>query len=234
MPKTFLGKFWAYRYPFGQNLGMKSLGDPSEFPIRQRLPDTVSRSLMMPRRRPTDRSSRQSRMSRFLQQRNGAVPRPSRQSHQREKDDTQLPLPIEPAIPRNRHKPLGSRDILCKSGMATALLAPECARPSRNRACSTLNVHYDLQDLPPLRIKAIPFNNERMRFLSKEDRDRLIATYSPHIQPIDHFRHDDPIPSGSLNQRQSLSHPFIIEELPLSRLRQRNLILEALRGCRRL
>src|SRR3546814_8833791 len=38
--------------------------------------------------------------------------------------------------------------------------------------------------LPPLRIKAIPFNNERVRFLSKEDRDRLIAADSPHIQPI--------------------------------------------------
>ena len=49
---------------------------------------------------------------------------------------------------------------------------------------AAINVHYDLHDLPPLRIKAIPFNNERVRFLSKEDRDRLIAAYSPHIQPI--------------------------------------------------
>jgi len=48
----------------------------------------------------------------------------------------------------------------------------------------SINVHHELHDLPPLRIKAIPFNNERVHFLSKEDRDRLIATYSPHIQPI--------------------------------------------------
>jgi len=47
-----------------------------------------------------------------------------------------------------------------------------------------INVHHELHDLPPLRIKAIPFNNERVRFLSKEDRDRLIAAYTPHIQPI--------------------------------------------------
>ena len=49
---------------------------------------------------------------------------------------------------------------------------------------AAINVHYDLHDLPPLRIKAIPFNNERVRFLSKEDGDRLIAAYVPHVQPI--------------------------------------------------
>jgi transposase len=37
---------------------------------------------------------------------NGAVPRQSRQSRQQAKDDTQPPPPIEPAILRNRHKPL--------------------------------------------------------------------------------------------------------------------------------
>ncbi|MDX3901011.1 MAG: hypothetical protein QHC40_10945 [Sphingobium sp.] len=35
---------------------------------------------------------------------------------------------------------------------------------------AAINVYHELHDLPPLRIKAIPFNNERMRFLSKEDR----------------------------------------------------------------
>jgi hypothetical protein len=49
---------------------------------------------------------------------------------------------------------------------------------------AAINVYHELHDIPPLRIKAIPFNNERVRFLSKEDRDRLIAAYSPHIQPI--------------------------------------------------
>ena len=49
---------------------------------------------------------------------------------------------------------------------------------------AAINVHHDLHDLPPLRIKTIPFNNERVRFLSKEDRDRLITSYTPHVQPI--------------------------------------------------
>ena len=49
---------------------------------------------------------------------------------------------------------------------------------------AAINVHHELHDLPPLKIKAIPFDNERVRFLSKEDRDRLIASYTPHVQPI--------------------------------------------------
>ena len=49
---------------------------------------------------------------------------------------------------------------------------------------AAVNAYRELHDLPPLRIKAIPFNNERVRFLTKEDRDRLIASYTPHIQPI--------------------------------------------------
>ncbi|BAI97775.1 ribonuclease [Sphingobium sp. TA15] len=47
---------------------------------------------------------------------------------------------------------------------------------------------------------------------------------------IDHLRHDDPVLSQSLSKRQVLSHPFIIGELALGSLRQRDLILEALRG----
>lgn len=49
---------------------------------------------------------------------------------------------------------------------------------------AAINVYRELHDLPPLRIKAIPFNNERVRFLTKDDRDRLIAAYAPHVQPI--------------------------------------------------
>lgn len=49
---------------------------------------------------------------------------------------------------------------------------------------AAVNVHHDLHGLPPIKIKAIPFDNERVRFLTKEDRDRLIASYSPHVQPI--------------------------------------------------
>ena len=195
VPKTFLGKFWANFTPFGQILGMKLPGDPSEIPIRQRLPATVSRSLMMHRRRPTDRSSRQSRMSRFLQQRSGAVTRKSRQSHQREKDETQLPLPIQPAIPRNRHKPLGSRDIPRKSGMATALLAPECARPSRNRACSTFRnadnfhaaearIHMRLEKITcsqsvPVERKAFTTSEARFRLATSISRSRSLASGQP-------------------------------------------------------
>ncbi|WP_150295315.1 tyrosine-type recombinase/integrase [Sphingobium estronivorans] len=49
---------------------------------------------------------------------------------------------------------------------------------------AAVNAHRELHDLSPLRIKGIPFDNERVRFLAKEDRDRLIASYAPHIQPI--------------------------------------------------
>ncbi|WP_234703187.1 tyrosine-type recombinase/integrase [Sphingobium chlorophenolicum] len=49
---------------------------------------------------------------------------------------------------------------------------------------AAINTYYELHDLPPLKIKAIPFDNERVRFLTKEDRDRLIASYAPHVQPI--------------------------------------------------
>ncbi|WP_375393255.1 tyrosine-type recombinase/integrase, partial [uncultured Sphingomonas sp.] len=49
---------------------------------------------------------------------------------------------------------------------------------------AAVNVHYDLHDLPPIKIKAIPFDNERVRWLNKGDRDRLIDAYAPHTQPI--------------------------------------------------
>lgn len=49
---------------------------------------------------------------------------------------------------------------------------------------AAINAHRELHDAPPLRIKAIPFDNQRVRFLTREERDRLIACYAPHIQPI--------------------------------------------------
>jgi integrase len=49
---------------------------------------------------------------------------------------------------------------------------------------AAVNVHHELHDLPPIKIKAIPFDNERVRFLNKGDRDRLIDAYAPHTQPI--------------------------------------------------
>lgn len=47
---------------------------------------------------------------------------------------------------------------------------------------------------------------------------------------IDHFRHDDPALSELLNTRQVVTHPFVIGELALGSLRQRAIVLDALRG----
>ncbi|MDQ2892796.1 MAG: site-specific integrase [Pseudomonadota bacterium] len=50
------------------------------------------------------------------------------------------------------------------------------------QAC--INVWQERHDLPAIRIKAIPFDNQRIRFLSHAERDRLIGCYVPHVQPI--------------------------------------------------
>ncbi|NIJ08131.1 hypothetical protein FHS31_001741 [Sphingomonas vulcanisoli] len=47
---------------------------------------------------------------------------------------------------------------------------------------------------------------------------------------VDHLRSHDPALSGLLQRQQVLSHPFVIGELALGSLRQRDVILEALRG----
>ena len=49
---------------------------------------------------------------------------------------------------------------------------------------AAVNVFYARHGVEPVKIKAIPFDNERIRFLSKVDQDRLIESYSPHVQPI--------------------------------------------------
>jgi integrase len=49
---------------------------------------------------------------------------------------------------------------------------------------AAVNVYNERYDLPALRLKAIPFDNQRIRFLSHADRDRLIASYAMHVQPI--------------------------------------------------
>lgn len=46
---------------------------------------------------------------------------------------------------------------------------------------------------------------------------------------IDHFRHDDPALVRLLHGRQVLAHPFVIGELALGSLRQRDIILGSLR-----
>ena len=50
------------------------------------------------------------------------------------------------------------------------------------QAC--INVWQERHDLPPVKLKAIPFDNQRIRFLSHAERDRLIGLYVPHVQPI--------------------------------------------------
>lgn len=49
---------------------------------------------------------------------------------------------------------------------------------------AAVNVYNERHELPPFKLKAIPFDNQQIRFLSHADRDRLIGRYSPHVQPI--------------------------------------------------
>lgn len=49
---------------------------------------------------------------------------------------------------------------------------------------AAVNLFNEAHDVDPIKIKAIPFDNERIRFLSKADRDLLIGCYSPHTRPI--------------------------------------------------
>lgn len=68
----------------------------------------------------------------------------------------------------------------------TYLAGHDPAGQDRYRAVfqAAINVHHELHGVAPIKIKAIPFSNERVRFLSKEDRDRLIASYALHVRPI--------------------------------------------------
>jgi integrase len=50
------------------------------------------------------------------------------------------------------------------------------------QAC--VNVYHDKHGLPAFKLKAIPFDNQRIRFLSYADRDRLIGSYVAHVRPI--------------------------------------------------
>jgi len=50
------------------------------------------------------------------------------------------------------------------------------------QAC--VNVYHDKRGLPPFKLRAIPFDNQRIRFLNYEDRDRLISSYPKHVQPV--------------------------------------------------
>lgn len=69
---------------------------------------------------------------------------------------------------------------------AAYLSKHEPAGQDRYRAVlqAAINVHRDLHDLDKVKITPIKFNNERVRWLEKEERDRLIASYVPHVRPI--------------------------------------------------
>ncbi|RIX31862.1 tyrosine-type recombinase/integrase [Sphingomonas edaphi] len=49
---------------------------------------------------------------------------------------------------------------------------------------AAINVYRKNRNLEPIRIATISFKNKRVRFLSREQRDLLIASYAPHVQPI--------------------------------------------------
>lgn len=49
---------------------------------------------------------------------------------------------------------------------------------------AAINVWQERHDLPPVKLKPIPFDNQRIRFLSHAERDRLIEAYVPHVRPI--------------------------------------------------
>lgn len=48
---------------------------------------------------------------------------------------------------------------------------------------AAINEHHHEHGLDSIKIKTIPFNNERVRWLTKDERDLLISCYAPHIQP---------------------------------------------------
>jgi integrase len=49
---------------------------------------------------------------------------------------------------------------------------------------AAINEHREQHGLERVKPKAIPFFNERVRWLTTEDRDLLISSYAPHVQPI--------------------------------------------------
>ena len=49
---------------------------------------------------------------------------------------------------------------------------------------ATDKVYRSEHSLDPTRLKGIKFKNQRVRFLSLPERDRLIAAYALHVQPI--------------------------------------------------
>lgn len=49
---------------------------------------------------------------------------------------------------------------------------------------AAINEHRTATGLDPVKIKAIPFNNQRVRWLTEEERDLLIRSYAAHVQRV--------------------------------------------------
>lgn len=49
---------------------------------------------------------------------------------------------------------------------------------------AAVNVHRSEHGMDAIHLKGIKFKNQRVRFLSLDERDRLISAYAPHVQPI--------------------------------------------------
>lgn len=49
---------------------------------------------------------------------------------------------------------------------------------------AAVNIYRERRSLDPIKIPTISFKNKRVRFLDRADRDKLIASYAPHVQPI--------------------------------------------------
>ena len=69
-----------------------------------------------------------------------------------------------------------------------------------------INVWQERHDLPPVKLKPIPFD-QRIRFPSHAERDRLIEAYVPYVRPIaTMFAFQDPR-TQEANPRSVAIHP---------------------------
>jgi integrase len=63
-------------------------------------------------------------------------------------------------------------------------LAPATIDRFRAIAQAAMNYYAEAKGLRVLRLKKIKFKNTRIRFLQEEERERMISSYSKHVQPI--------------------------------------------------
>jgi len=62
--------------------------------------------------------------------------------------------------------------------------APSGQDRYRSLLQSSINTYRAKLGLAAIRLPAIKFSNQRFRFLDRVDRDRLLASYAPHVRPI--------------------------------------------------